>query len=583
MSKVRIHASDGHVYEIDAPDGMSDEDIQKQFETQMGGANAAPAEATTVEGGRLPRKGEEGFQNFIDAGYGVDANGELIKPDQKPTSQTQGFVEGIEKPFNNAAQWAENGLNMLGGLGDTINKWGADYLGTAPSVEAGVEYQKRQRDASPYQSGGIGKFAGEVVGTALTSRLPGNAWSKGAQAGALLTDDPNNPLAVASDAAIGSVSGGVGDAAIRGVAKIAAPVVSPTLRTLIDAGTKVTPGQAARGLTTKGGNLIPKWIAEAEDAGTSKPFLRTRINEGRANSTQSFMAATIDRAVKPIGETLPDTFDLGSVGGRREAVKWGGDKLGAAFDDISPQISLTPDPKFTADLSAIDESAATMPDAQRGQYKRILENLNKFWTENGQNLSGDAFKEVDTRLATEISDYATSLDPDHRKLSRALESVRDAAYDALSRQNPELAATIKNINKGWKGLTQVERASANSKGMVNPNGYSQAVRMSSDTVRRRGYARGDALNQDLADAGSDILPSDLPDSGTGFRSSKWLDGLIGLGQAQVYKGAEAITPLLLRKSGTSPELARLLQYLAPSSRYALPAAVGGASNILPSQ
>jgi len=48
------------------------------------------------------------------------------------------------------------------------------------------------------------------------------------------------------------------------------------------------------------------------------------------------------------------------------------------------------------------------------------------------------------------------------------------------------------------------------------------VRAGDQTTRRRGYAAGNALGQDLADAGRAVLPSKIPDSGTAGR------GFIGL-------------------------------------------------------
>jgi hypothetical protein len=44
------------------------------------------------------------------------------------------------------------------------------------------------------------------------------------------------------------------------------------------------------------------------------------------------------------------------------------------------------------------------------------------------------------------------------------------------------------------------------------------VREMDPTLRKGAYARGDALMQDLADAGKSVLGNKVPDSGTTFRS-----------------------------------------------------------------
>jgi hypothetical protein len=601
MSKYSIRAPNGKTYTIDGPDGATDDQVRAEVLRQYPeaiGTEAPRFDPMSFPDVKVPTKDDPQYQEYLKRGWQEQPTGDLLNPETgdvltpglspaeranakaaRPTSFLQGVGEGIEKPWNNAAEWVTDGLNNLKwtdkaaetfgvqsgeGFGDWINGLGSN-IGMAPSVDAARRNQEMARDQSQYQSSGVGKFAGEATGAALLSRLPGGPLSQGAQAGALLTDNPNDPYAVATDAVTGAVAGKVGDNVLRGAALLAAPAVSPALRTLINAGVKVTPGQVGRSISGRIGTAI----ARTEDRAMSAPFVGDTITAARNSTLDDFARATINRAVNPIGLSLPENVPVG-----RAAVKWAGDKLSEAYKAISPRVRVDGnDPQFIADLTSIADETKTMLPERARQFNSILGGLERYWRNNGTVLSGDAFKAVDERLTSNISRYSTSTDADQRQLGQMLESVRDALYETASRQNPDVAKEMRALNQGWKSLTQVERASGNSKAAVSPSGYSQAVKLSSDTVRRRGYARGDALNQDLSDAASAILPSDIADSGTAGRLAQQstLQNLIGLAQIPGYRAAQKVTPLLLRQSATSPRLAQLLRYAALGSPYAAPA------------
>lgn len=561
--KLSVTTPNGKTFDIEAPDDATDDQIRAEV-LRVHPEAAGDLAANTAQAEALPGPNEPGYSNFINAGYQTDAQGNLIgkAPEDRPTSQTQGFAEGFAKPFDNIRDWFNN---ATGGAAEAIDKWGAANLGTADIGPDTAAYRRQALAASPVQSGGAGKFAGEVAGTILASRLPGGAFSKGAQAGALLSDTPNDPLGVAKDAAIGGTLGKVGSTVLSGLGRAAAPTVNKGLQTLLDAGIRVTPGQAAR---SAGG--FGKIVAGVEDKATSRPFVGGMITNDRNQSLDDFARATINRSVEPIGAKLPDNISLDTTAGARSAVKWAGDKLSDAFETIKPRIRVqADDPTFLDDLSTVrsDLVSDMHPDRIR-QYDNILTGLGRFW-KDGTELSGQAYKDVESRLTRNINQFARG-DGDQQQLSRALESVRDALTDLAERQNPDVATELKGLNQGWKSLTQVERAAGTSKGLPTPAGYSQAVKMSSDTVRRRGYSRGDALNQDLSDAASDILPSSITDTGTAGRIGGIRAGAMGLAQALPYLAAQRVTPMLLRQSGASSALARLLEYGSKAAPYVAP-------------
>lgn len=530
--RFRVEAPDGAVYEIEAPDGATDEQIA-QMAQQAAGNN---------------------FGAAINRGPEAPTQQQLA---ERPTSFLQGFGEGVLDVVNHAADWVDEIPGMK-----SVNQWGAENLGTAPSVEAAVENQQQRFDAQPVQGSGLGRFAGAVVGSAPLAMLPGGALTQGAAGGALLSDE-RDALGITKDAVLGAAGGYVGQKALGGLAAVAKPVVDDGLRTLIDAGVRVTPGQWGRSAGTKFGERL----ARTEDRAVSTPFVGDEIVAGRNRSMTDFARSTINRAVEPIGLSLPDNIPPG-----RAAVRWAGDKLSAAYDAVVPNIAARGDDQLVDDLVEVQRMASMLPKGRQKQFDAVRTDLARFWSD-GETLAGQNFKAVQQRLNDRISRLSKSMDADQQDLADVYGGLQTALNELAARQNPAQAEALRAIDRGWKGLVQVERASANSKASINPAGYSQAVRMTSDTVRNRGYSRGQALNQDLADAASDILPSEIADSGTAGRAAQSNLIYLGLGalQAPLYRGAQAALPVMTRQGLTSDPLAKLLGYGARAAPVVAPA------------
>lgn len=119
--------------------------------------------------------------------------------------QGLGFMKGLMKPLDNSAIWLEAGAQRLGvdtaGINRSLGLPSAQ--GAADSRKAFLAEQARQGVAP----GRIGEFGGNVAGTIALSRLPGGPLAQGAAGGALLSEDPNNPMGVLKDATIGAATG----------------------------------------------------------------------------------------------------------------------------------------------------------------------------------------------------------------------------------------------------------------------------------------------------------------------------------------------------------------------------------------
>lgn len=561
MARYQITTPDGkRTFEIDGPDDATPDELQAFARQAAGVGDNYPVDTSGVQAQATSRQQDRDIESGLvsDVGQGIAELG-------------KGFVQGAGHVVDQAADWAVSGLNGLGGL------VGAGQLGTGlqqAGQSIGLAGDNNLSGAiAPAQQGydglrNFGEFAGEAAATSPLALLRAGRLSapvQGLVGGALLSEK-SDPIGVATDAGLGAVAGGATAGLLRAGARLANPEpVSNELRTLLDAGIRVDPGQVARSRGTTAG------IKEATriDRLTSAPFVGEQVIADRQGTMQDFGRAAINRALSPIKAALPD-----NVGAGRKAIQWAGDKLSDAYDALLPNLSATGDQQFLSDLSAIHGDAQMLAPDRVTQFNNTLRGLSRFF-QNGQALDGNALKAIDTRLAERTRRFSASPDADQQDLGDMFQSVRDAVHDMLARQNPDYAGDLQGINKGWKGLIQAEKASGNSKAQITPAGYSQAVKQSSDTVRRRGYSRGEALNQDLSDAASEILPSDVPDSGT---AGRWMEanktarvkGAVDLAR---YNLAKAVQPAYLRQNNLSPGLARLLQYGAVTAPVVAPALI----------
>jgi len=536
MPVYSIQAPNGKTYQVEGPEGASQDQVQAEVLRQYPEASGEqqPLDVTITDTGD----------------YGAGAS-EAPKDD----SRLNAFVNGLIKPVDNLVSAARQ-IPGVAAADDAIS----GLLG----VKSGGE-TVQANDAARADDTRTGyQMLGNIAGTLPTLVMPGGALVQGGAAGALLSDG-NNAFDVGKDALMGAALSKGGEVALRGLARAASPQISDNLRTLIDAGVRVTPGQVAR----SEGGAVGRFLARSEDRAISTPFVGDQIAGARNKSLETFGRATINRALEPIGQSLPE-----GIGGRN-AVRYAGDKLGEAYDAVLPRLSATGDRQFLDDLASVHEEAAMMEPSRARQFENILGSLNRYW-QDGVALDGRALKEIETRIGDRVRRAAMSTDADQRELGDRLGDVLSAVRDLAARQNPAEAEALSSINRGWKSLTQVERAAGNSRSEITPAGYSQAVKMSSDTVRRRGYARGEALNQDLADAGSEILPSQIADSGTAGRwqQSNILANVIGAAQIPGYAAAQGASRVLTRDpTMTSDTLAQLLRYGAAATPVIAPASI----------
>ena len=347
-------------------------------------------------------------------------------------------------------------------------------------------------------------------------------------------------LAGASKAATDPLTLGLGAAggtlATPRRVKVPKPV-NPQVELLAKEGVQLTPGQ-----------MSGKVAKTAEEAATSIPLAGDRISSRLTEGQESFNRAVLNRALEPIGDKVPDNVPAGT-----EAVKYAGDRLSAAYKKVLPEGTITPDARFVANVRKIGPVAETMSDGAQKDLSRILEKrVTAITTADGGVISGQRFKQIETGLDFEINRFMGSTDPDHVATVEALKTVREALADAAVRQNPKFAAEKAAIDRGWATLAQAEKAASTrgaEGGVFTPKQFAGAVNSGDKRVRRRGIARGEVLNQDLALAGERILSNKTPDSGTGRRVAQM--AISGGGGAAALSNPLSVLPMAATIGGVS--------------------------------
>lgn len=427
--------------------------------------------------------------------------------DQPPpqTDQGLGFYQGLMKPFDNAATWLKEGADRIG-IGQAIDALG-NKLGL-PSLEqanAGHQAYIQGQEAQGKTPGGLGKFAGEVVGTVPVALATKNPWIAGGASGALTTDNPNDLKQVVTDAVIGAGGGKIAHAVTGAAASVIAPQVSKAVQTLSDLGVKLTPGQIMGGA-----------LKRLEDGATSVPFLGDLVKNAQRRSAVSLNTAVInDRVLGPLGKQLPANIT------GREAVDFADNAVSDAYERILPGLTLKGDQPLADGVTDAMRAVNELPPERASQVETIIKNtvgrrFGSSWT-----MTGESFKEADAKLGQLAREYGASADPEQRKMAGIFRDVQGQMRDALVRSNPAQAPALNSINQAFANLVRVEGAagSAGAKGGVfTANQLASAVRRFDPSVRKKSYATGKALLQDVSDPASEVLPQSVPDSGTPYRT-----------------------------------------------------------------
>lgn len=460
-----------------------------------------------------------------------------IQPKQIQTQDlpfTERFFHGWRDPIDGGAQLLEKGVkalspNLVSGI-NSANNWLADKTGMVARLPEGGVSQLNQNVEDQYQAsrgsnaGSFdgGRLLGNVINPtnlAIAARAPTGATllSKagiGAGSGALsaalnpVYGDPENfAKEKGFQVGLGAMFGGSLPVASAGVGRLVSPNASTNqqVQQLIKEGVKPTIGQ------TLGG-----WAANTEEKLQSVPIFGDMISRARNIASDTFANATFKRALDPIGETLPK----GLKG--RDAVIYTENALKNKYDTVLNKIgAITPDESFNANVSNLTAMVKSfdMPTAEKQKYMQAITTIAQSMDKRGV-MTSDAFKALESSLGQDAAKLGMSPNIYDGKLAPAVKQLQVELRDMLKRQAGSYADELQSTNSGWANFKRVQNASSKlgaENGEFTPAQFQNAVRALDKSKDKAAFARGNALGQDLGDAGKAVLTGKIPDSGTAGR------------------------------------------------------------------
>lgn len=544
-----------------SPDGALRVEMSQESNPAAAAPAAEPTQAQKIQASAFGRMAQGAVVDPLNAGAQLLVN-----------AAPSGVVDAV----NSATQYV-NDLPIIGPVTRALGMTPA----TAQDVNQSVQQQEQDYQAARRATGNEGfdwaRLSGNVVGTApLAAAMAPAAGlsvpaSMAAAAGSGAVFGGLQPVTEGGDFTENKLKqmavGGIASGALSGIGNALARVISPrasvnpNVQTLLDEGVTPTPGQMLGGTAQR-----------VEDKAVSIPIVGDAIRGARERGIQEFNEAALNRAVAPLGQRVNATG--------REGMQQVQRIIGDAYDDIMPRLTFRADNQFAQELGTLQQMAQSLPPPQAQQFERILRDqvvgrLTPQGVATGQN-----FKAIESELGRLGSNYRSSAIAGERELGMALTELQASLRETLARANPQLSQELGAINRSYAMLTRLERAAggqAAESGIFTPAQFSAAVRAGDSTVRKNAYARGDALMQDLSDAGRAVMNSRVPNSGTFDRGA--LVGTIGAASANpltpIWLGAASLpylrganrlaAALIARRPEIAPQLAERISGVLPAA------------------
>lgn len=552
---------DGAESPVRSPDGALRVEMSQESNTAATAPAAQPTQAQKIQGSTFGRMAQGAVVDPLNAGAQLLVNA---------------VPGGVVDAVNSATQYV-NELPVVGPITRALGMTPA----TAQDVNQGVQQQEQQYQAARQATGDSGfdwaRLSGNVAATAplAAAMAPAaglsvpaaiaTAAGSGAVFGGLqpVTEQGDYAENKLRQMAVGGAAGGVLSGAGNALARVISPraSVNPNVQTLLDEGVTPTPGQLLGGTAQR-----------VEDKAVSVPILGDAIRGARERGVQEFNEAALNRAVEPLGQRVTATG--------REGMQQVQRIVGDAYDNILPRLNFRADNQFAQEIGTLQQMAQTLPPGQAQQFETILRDqvIGRLTRQGG--ATGQNYRAIESELGRLGANYRSSAVAGERELGMAITELQSSLREALTRSNPQVAQELASINQAYSMLTRLQRAASATganEGVFTPAQFAAAVRAADGTVRKNAYARGDALMQDLSDAGRSVMNTTVPNSGTFDRAA--LVGTAGVSAANplfpVGLAAGALpylsgpnrlaASLIARRPDIAPQLAERISGILPAA------------------
>jgi hypothetical protein len=326
----------------------------------------------------------------------------------------------------------------------------------------------------------------------------------GAGAGFLGTDGDID--ARLTGAAAGAAAGGALGATLPIAGAAIAPRPNAQVQALIERGVTPTPGQILGGIP----NQIEEKIASVV------PGVGDMITTARRRANDQFNRAVYNEVLQPMGLQVADDVPIG-----REGIRTVHQAISDQYNQTLQNVTFAVDQQLNADIQQIGQRTRLLAQDQRQRYDEIFQGkVQDVLQSHGGTLTGPQLQGLLSELRNDVMGYASSTSHNERQLGAALGEVVDAINDSLIRTNPMQAQPLQQANASFARLVRLENAAGsvgNDNGVFTPRQFQSAVKAEDNSARKNQFAQGNALMQELSDAGRAVLADKFPNSGTAGR------------------------------------------------------------------
>ena len=346
----------------------------------------------------------------------------------------------------------------------------------------------------------------------------------GAANGAGMADGPGQSRGM--NALVGGATAGAGNLAGNALVRGAARAISPSggnLNALYEAGVRPTPGQRY-----VNSGIAGRALNATEEAFQSIPIVGAAIGGARQGARDQFQIGAFNEALREVGETLPKGMPPGTA-----PHAYAQKTFDRVYAEARGGMRLQGDEALADDLGALDEGVRTLAEPAQKRFNAIFKNVVARRV-NGGELAGAEYKKAISELGKQARSIRNNPNGDH-ELASALEDLQGVLDNAARRHSdPEAVALLDAADAGYAKLVRIEDAAQRAggdAGTFSPSQFERSVQKTSGGTRSKSFLRGDALMQDYAEQGKNLVDR-MPNSGTTDRSLA-VGGLAAGGAAYV--------------------------------------------------
>ena len=426
-----------------------------------------------------------------------------------------GVMQGMANPVVGAVQLGAHAL----GLGDKVDP-------TLASKEA--EYQSA-RAAAGRSGFDAAQLAGEVLSPAnLALGMAGRVAAAPTMGSKILTGAATGaaggaltPIASGEDqqdfwtnkgkqVATGAAVGGVLPPVVAGVGRIISPnaSVNDTVKKLLNAGIRLTPGQSLGGLA-----------ARTEDKARSFFGLGDAINSAQKRGEADLNIAAINGGLELVGPMAQMPSRVLSPG--HDSIAQLRTTAQKAYDNLVPHLRADlNDTQFYSNINLLRNHIAQMPQQEQDAINHIIDREVGHRMDPAGRLVGTDLQDALAAVRDHASSFGRSSSKYERDAGEVLKAFQSELRDLLERTNPQYANEFAKINTAYRVLKTIDRAAssvASPEGVFTPSQFHSAVKAGDFSKDKRAFSEGGAFLQNLSGPAKTIMSSHYNDSGTAGR------------------------------------------------------------------